>query len=109
MLYIAFSIGAARYAVGALEVERVVPLLELSVAPESGGALAGVCNYHGEPVRVVDLSSLAGGEPAARLLSTRLIIVKHAGCRIGLLAEGVTETARISDESWVGGCAARGT
>jgi chemotaxis signal transduction protein len=109
MLCIAFTIGAARYAVEALHVERVIPLLDITPVPRASTAIVGVCNYHGEPIPVVDVSVFAGHPPAARLLSTRLIVIKRDERRLALLAAGVTETARIPADAWAGPYASRGT
>lgn len=109
MLCIAFNVGTARYAIEALHVERVVPLLNITPTPQSSASIVGVCNYHGDPVPVVDLSASVGHGSAARLLSTRLIVVKRGDLRVALLAEGVTETTHIPAGAWVGPYAAQGT
>lgn len=68
--------------------------------------MAGIFNYHGKSVPLIDLAELALGKPCASRMSTR-IIVAHCACApgeellIGLKAEHVTETIRRSPEDFV--------
>ena len=61
--------------------------------------MAGLCQYRGVPVPVIDLSELALGRPSANRLSTRIVLVQFpdpvSGPQLlGLLAERATETLR---------------
>jgi chemotaxis-related protein WspB len=123
MLFIVFRIGGSRFALAASHIERVLPLLAIRSAACTAGAIAGVCNFHGEAVPVFDLSQLAGLAPATKMLSTRLLIVRSHGKRVALLVEGATETAQIDparfslksdseithSREWLGGFASHGT
>ena len=62
--------------------------------------------YHGAPVPAVDLSELTLGEPAAELLSTRLIVLDYPGSGdqvhlLGLIAEKATEVIRREPRDFV--------
>jgi chemotaxis-related protein WspB len=97
MLFLVFQLGVDRYAVEARRVSQVLPLVALKSLPGAPAGVAGLLDYRGMPVPVVDLSALALGEPAARRVSTRLLLVDYAPPRggtrlLGLLAERTTET-----------------
>jgi chemotaxis-related protein WspB len=99
MLFLLFQLGKERYALEAARVVEVVPLLALTQFPNPPRGLAGIFNYRGRPVPVVDLCELTVGQPASERLSTRIIIVNYTdanGTRrlVGLIAERATETLR---------------
>ena len=56
--------------------------------PQAPPAVAGSLNYRGAPVPVIDLSQLTLGRPAARRLSTRIVLVHYPD------AGGGTQSAR---------------
>jgi chemotaxis-related protein WspB len=95
MLFILFQIGRDRYALPASSVIEVLPLMNLKRVPGAPSGVAGVLNYHGTPVPVIDLNEMTLGQPAARRLSTRIILVlypqeAHHPRRLGLIAEHAT-------------------
>lgn len=99
MLFLVFQLGKERYALQAKSVVEVVPLLRCKRLPHAPKGIAGVCNYRGTPIPVVDLSELTLGRRAIERLSTRLIIVncQNAAGRtrmLGLIAEHATEILR---------------
>jgi chemotaxis-related protein WspB len=99
MLFVLFQIGQDRYALPASSIIEVLPLMNLKRIPCAPAGVAGVLNYHGTPVPVVDLNEMTLGKPAARCLSTRIILVRypleaqhpHA---LGLIAERATNMIR---------------
>ena len=96
-LFVEFQIGDDGYLLDTAEVAQVLPLLGIKRVPHAPKGVAGVCNYQGAAVPVIDLSELAAGTPAKRHFSTRLILVRypdHAGQEqlLGLIAEKVTQT-----------------
>jgi chemotaxis-related protein WspB len=99
MLFLLFQLGKERYALQASRVVEVVPLLELKQLPQAPNGVAGIINYRGRPVPVVDLCALTLGQPAAERFSTRIFIVNYPDDRgtnhlLGLIAEHATETLR---------------
>jgi len=97
MLFIVFKAGNASYALEARQVIEVVPLVTLRTCPGAPAYIAGLANYRGTGVPIVDLGRLVGGAPCAVYLSTRIILTPYAGGGgqqrvIGLLAETVTNT-----------------
>ena len=96
-LFVEFQIGDDGYLLDTAEVAQVLPLLGIKRVPNAPKGVAGICNYHGAPVPVIDLSELATGTPAKRHFSTRLILVRYPGHGgqehlLGLIAEKVTQT-----------------
>ena len=102
MLAVLFSIGDDRYGLPAAEVFEITPVLKLKQIPAAPDYVAGLCNFRGKPMPVLDLSALARGVPCRPLLSTRMIVVNYVldngGVKpLGLLAERATETAFIDE------------
>lgn len=102
MLALAFSVGPDRYAVDVRRVARVVPRIGLRPVPHADGALAGLLDYAGAAVPVMDLGKLLGGEPSASRLSTRIMLLRADPARpadlLGLIAEQVTDLRDVPDD-----------
>lgn len=99
MLFILFQLGRDHYALDAAQVAEVLPLVQVKKIPRAPAGVAGVFNYRGAPVPVLDLSEIALGRPAHSRLSTRLLLVHYPGSNgtkrlLGLIAEKATETLR---------------
>ena len=99
MLFLVFQLGRDRYALDATQVVEVLPLVRIKALPQAPTGVAGLCNYRGRPVPVIDLGAMALGRPAQARLSTRLILLHYhdaAGGKsvLGLLAEQATDTIR---------------
>ena len=97
MLWIVFNVGEACYAMDARQVIEVVPLVTLRACPGAPAYIAGLANYRGTGVPIMDLGRLVGDAPCTVYLSTRIILTSYAGGGnqkriIGLLAETVTNT-----------------
>jgi chemotaxis-related protein WspB len=97
MLLIVFQLGSDRYAIAARDIVEVLPMVALKEMPGAPRAVAGLMDYRGTAVPVIDLSELALQRPAARRVSTRLLMVTHSlptgGHRLlALMAERATET-----------------
>jgi len=99
VLHILFQLGPDRYALPANAVMEVLPLVALKQLPGAARGVAGLMDFRGTAVPVVDLTELALGRPARRLVSTRLLIVRYAPAGaapalLGLIAERATEMLR---------------
>lgn len=106
LLFLQFEIGGDRYLLDASEVASVQPLPVLKALPGAPVGVAGVANYRGAAVPVIDLTLLATGRAAADRLSTRLVLVRYpaprgAGVKIlGLVAERATGVRRFKEEEF---------
>lgn len=97
MLFLVFRLGQDRYALDATDVVEVVPLVHVKRLPHAPPGLAGLIDYRGEAVPVIDLSELALRQPAQRRMSTRIILLRHGDGSVpllGLIAEKATTTLR---------------
>jgi chemotaxis-related protein WspB len=75
MLLLTFTVGANRYAVDVTTVVEVVPRVELQLIPHAPAFLAGLLDYRGKVVPVIDLGLLLDVGPCRDCLSTRIILV----------------------------------
>ncbi len=95
MLFLIFSIGAECYGLRTSCIERVLPLVALDRMTQVPDYVAGLMNFHGTAVPIIDLSLLASGQPCARSFDTRIILVNYVGTNgashaLGLMAEHVS-------------------
>jgi chemotaxis-related protein WspB len=106
MLFLLFRLGADRYALAAGDVGEILPMVEIKALPGAPAAIAGLINYRGRPVPVIDLNALALGRPARERLSTRILLARYdaengASRWLGLIAEQATEMIRRSGADFV--------
>ncbi len=97
MLFLLFQLGKDHYALEASQVVEVLPLVDTKQVPQAPASVAGIFNYRGMPVPVIDLSELTLNRPSERRLSTRIILVNYVdetGAKhlLGLIVEKATET-----------------
>ncbi len=104
MLHLLLQIAGARHALDTSAVIEVLPLVCVqSLAPPVPG-VAGVMDYRGVMVPVVDLGLRFSGTPTAPRLGTRLILVARPGSSdatrpgAALLVERVLGTAKLKPE-----------
>ena len=88
MRCIAFQLGEGHFALPLRALVEVLPLLPVRALAHAPAGVAGVINYRGQVVPVLDLCQLALGQPCAERVSTRLLVLRwqQAGREIGLLA-----------------------
>ena len=106
MLFILFRLGKERYALDAGRVIEVVPRLPLRPQPGAPDFVAGLLNFRGKVVPVLDLGTLTLGAPCSEQLSTRIILVDYtlkSGVKrlLGLIAEAVTDAAKREPHQFV--------
>lgn len=106
MLFIIFQLGDNRYAFDASQIEEILPLVDIKPISQAPDGVAGVFNYRGAPVPVIDLSELTLGRPAQRRLSTRILVVHYVTDNgdkrlLGLIAEKALETVRRDTNEFV--------
>jgi len=106
MLFLLFRLGESRYVLATRDVVEVVPGIRLTRLPTAPDYVAGLFNYRGTSVPVIDVSSLLLQQASAPHLSTRVALVKVpvAGDDerlLGLLIEQATETVKIDEHEFV--------
>ncbi len=105
MLLLLFRISDNRYALDATEVVEVVPLVELKLIPQAPAFVAGLFDYRGTAVPVIDLCQLGSGRSCQPRMTSRIILITYTGPgggqhTLGLLAEQVTETIKLTREEF---------
>ena len=106
MLFLVFELARDRYVLDVSQVAEVLPLVDIRQMPQAPPAVAGILNYRGAPVPVIDVSQLTLGRPAERRLSTRIILVHYPDADgqmrlLGLIAERATQTVRHEEKDFV--------
>ncbi len=99
MLFLVLQLGEERYAIEAGDIVEIVPFLRLRALPQAPPYAAGVFDYRGELVPVIDLQALTHGSPSRPLMTTRIVVARHVDEQggehhLGLLTEDVVETLR---------------
>lgn len=99
MLFLLFETANGRYVLEAGAITEVIPLVRINRIPGAPPYAAGIINYRGEPIPVLDLCALIDGPPCQKWMSSRIIIVSYKfrdipARLLGLLAQRVTDTVR---------------
>lgn len=107
MLFLLFELDGERYALDSSQLIEVLPLVDLKPLSRAPQGIAGMFDYHGVPVPVVDLSEVILGRAAQRRLNTRIVIVNYPGTdnvlhALGLVAERATATVRLDPAQFKG-------
>lgn len=98
-----FQVGSNLYALDTAQVVEVLPMVLLRKIDRVPDYIAGVFNYRGSIVPVIDLCHLIQGTACRSRFSTRIIIVNYPIANssdrrhLGLMAERVTETLNRPD------------
>ncbi len=105
MLFLVFQLAKDRYAIEARQVIEVLPLVNVKQIPGAPPGVAGIFNYHGASVPLIDLADLALGTPSRKWMSTRIIVVNYGvesgqTHPLGLVVEQATETLRRNEEDF---------
>lgn len=103
MLMLLFYVGKDIYALNTRQIVEVIPRVILRKVYHAPEYVAGMFNYRGVIVPAIDLSHLIHGESSRSHLSTRIIMVNYFTNNtkryMGLMAERVTETLNIPEQS----------
>ncbi len=99
-LYLIIELRGDRYAIASEAVTEVIPYLRVKALPGAPAGLAGLANYRGHAVPVVDLQLLAFGTATPAVQSARTIIVDlpqpSGGTRsLGILVPRAHATMRL--------------
>lgn len=102
MLFLLLRMGTERYALDARRIVEVVPMVHLKPLPHAEPYIAGLFDYRGTLVPVIDLCRLTTAHHCGKYLTTRIVLIEYPAPDghshiLGLLAEQVTETIKIKD------------
>src|SRR5579862_6273461 len=106
MLFLLFQVGKDRFALDSKLVAEVAPLVHLKCIPHAPASVAGLFNYRGSAVPVIDLCQVFFGSMSPMRLSTRIMLVNYRATSgetflLGLMAEQITETVRMDPSAFV--------
>jgi len=106
MLVLQFYLGEVMYVIKCDRVREVAPMVALKTMPHAPACVAGLFNYRGMIVPVIDLHQLIHGTPCQLRLSTRIILVealKQDGTiyTFGIMAERITEAINKPESDFV--------
>lgn len=105
MLYLLFHVKDESYAVDVREVIEVIPKVKLRSIPKAPEYVAGLLNYRGESVPVLDLCMLLHDTKCTQVYGSRIVLMKYPDAKgtarvLGLLAEQVTDTLQCEAEEF---------
>lgn len=105
MLMLLFSLGNSRYGIHARAVVEIAPLVRLEPIAMAPNYVAGLFNYRGRHVPVIDLCRLIDGRVCEDSFTSRVVLVEFPLCdgrtrMLGLLAERVTETVTLDEATF---------
>ena len=93
--YFIFTSHCSRYAVDALAVRETVRLPEITPVEEAPPYIAGVINFRGRVIPVLDLNIRFGRTPERYRLTDGIIIVEAGGRQTGLIVNDVHDVLTI--------------
>ena len=88
---VGFIVGDVHYAVPIARVKEIANALEIVPLPHAPPEIAGVADYRGEVVPVVDLRTRFGLPAAERTRKSKWIVVDVAGHPAALVVDAVTD------------------
>ena len=97
MLFLQFKSGDDRYLLEAKNVIEVIPFVHLKKIPKAPSYVAGLLNYRGKTIPVIDVCYLMTDKKCESKLSSRIVLANYNKdddqkfC-IGILNEHLTET-----------------
>ena len=105
MLFLQFKINDNRYVLEAKDIIEVVPYANLKQIPKAPAFVAGLLNYRGDTVPVIDICFLMSDKVCQPKLSSRIALVNYIAddgraVRVGLLIEHLTETVSYSESEF---------
>lgn len=91
-------LGAGRFAIDLAEVAEVGRVPVITRIPGVPGWLAGLTNWRGRILPVLDLRSLFGAEAGSPGPGARLVVVASQGVDVGLLVDAVDGTTTLGPD-----------
>jgi len=104
MLYLVVQSAAERFAIEAIRVVEVIPLVKVHPLPGSVAPVAGIIRYQEMAVPVLDLNQLiAPGRASSARMSARILLFHHPDCPAqlqGLKVDKVATTLQAEPASF---------
>ncbi len=98
MQFLIFHLGQDRYGLSTRQLVRVLPLMALKQLPQAPAYVAGLMNFHGAPVPVIDMGMLACNTRCRPQFDTRILLANFdssdgSSHLLGLMVERVSHIA----------------
>lgn len=93
--YIFFSIGTHHYAFKANCVLAVMQLIELEYPESMPNFIAGLLEFNGQMIKVIDLRKVLNLESGEYSLNSKIIIVKTKNDILGIIVDSINEIRKI--------------
>lgn len=104
MLLIKFKIGNEYYALDTNEVIEIIPAITLRPIPGTPDFFAGIFDYRGQIVPVIDITQLTINKPSVMRLSTRIVLLnfpfQEKNMILGLMVEDLTDVVEIDEANF---------
>ncbi|MCP5057429.1 MAG: purine-binding chemotaxis protein CheW [bacterium] len=99
--FLAFPLGANRYALPVERIREIVRLRQITPVPRVPREILGIISLRGEIVQVLDLAHLLGGVPSQPTPTSRIVVLHgDEGDAVGLLVENVASVLRVSEDAF---------
>jgi chemotaxis-related protein WspB len=103
MLMLIFEVARQKYALNTSHVVKVLPSLKLQPMHGTSQAIAGVFNYQGNIIPVVNINQLLNEPTSEHKLQQRIILISqhqknHQEKLFGLLVEKILEATTVKEE-----------
>lgn len=99
-LHVVFEVTGTQYVLAAESVQQMAAFEGATVVPGAADYVAGLIQVRGQLIPVVDLRRRFGVSSAEARNEARVIIVKHAGRVVGLLADRAREVLPLGEEDF---------
>ena len=105
MMILLFSVNGDKYGINVRDIAEVLPSVALKHFPNGPEHIAGLLNYRGLAVPVIDLTLLMTAQASRNRISSRIVLIDfhhedESRQLLGLLIEKITETLRIPDNAF---------
>jgi chemotaxis-related protein WspB len=106
MQYVKYNLDEFRFVLPVSDVVEIIPYVKLSKLPNLPDYFAGLCQYRGSSITVIDLCALIIKKPCHKKLSTRIIVVEvtensTSNKLIGLMVEKATEIVKEEEDNFM--------
>jgi purine-binding chemotaxis protein CheW len=99
-LYVLFRVGAGNYVLPASTVLEMETFTGATPIPGAPPHVAGLVQIRGKVIAVVDLRARFGMPAAELALDNRVVVIDHAGRRVGLLVDSAREVAQLAADAF---------
>ena len=93
-IYIFVKIGASSYAFPALNVLEIIKLVELEYPEKMPSYIAGILEYKGKVIHIIDLRSILKIEAAQYDINTHILIIQGKETVYGIITDEISDIKR---------------